>query len=769
MNLYRIEERRIQELAYQEQQIMRLNDEKDQGIPMLDGTNYGPWSAAIRFKLMSKGFWGTVVDAPLEFKVIRSDGEGGDEEEDDGEASGVEAETIVETEESQSYRARVTDKVREMDQKALGIIGMNVAPGLSEQIVACKTAADAWKTLKSLYENDHAGTTWAYLQEFMDSKMDGDSDILAFLGNLERLQRLTVGSKCPISNEQLILKVVLGLPNSWDSFTQGLRSDKDLFESYASLKQRVIAEFKIRGNRGKTKGTDQEKKKSAFKAEVNGSKFKGECRNCGKQGHKRADCWAKGGGKEGRGPKQGSANQTEKKKDKEEIDQTKSVFMAERRIASGRRADARNSVSERQNRVSWIFGSGTTDHMIARRDHLQEIVWTNTRIKIADKREITGKAVGTITYNDDQGNEIKLTNVWYVPDLGRNLLSVAAIDKAGYTTEFKDGRARVINTSGELLIEGKLDHSGLYQVQFLKGEKRALLARSKKEPNLWHKRMGHAHETALNALSGVDEIVEPCDACHLGKGHRLPWDNDRGRTKVALSTIHVDLCGPMETAGIKGEKYFLAITDEATDFTEAYTFTGKDSEVIVDAIMEFIARMENQLDKRVKRIKADGGGEFINDQLIEFTKTKGIILDQTNPYTPQQNGTAERKNRTLVETARCLLAQACLPKRFWAEALTTSAYLRNRVPNRSDLKTPYERMHGRAPDLKYIRIFGSQCFRAIPKDIRKKWDRTTEMCILLGYTTNGYKLYETNTGKIAYSRDVKFNERSLGVPRKGRS
>ena len=131
----------------------------------------------------------------------------------------------------------------------------------------------------------------------------------------------------------------------------------------------------------------------------------------------------------------------------------------------------------------------------------------------------------------------------------------------------------------------------------------------------------------------------------------------------------------------------------------------------------------------------------------------------TVPKTPEQNGVAERMNRTLVESVRSMLIDAKLPQRFWA--LSTAVYLKNRSPTKAvkDV-TPYEAWRKEKPKVEHLRVFGWDAYAHVPKDERHKLDSKAKKCIFLGYGqgTKGYRLYDPQRRKVFYSRDVKFNE-----------
>ncbi|MCI11517.1 copia-type polyprotein [Trifolium medium] len=133
----------------------------------------------------------------------------------------------------------------------------------------------------------------------------------------------------------------------------------------------------------------------------------------------------------------------------------------------------------------------------------------------------------------------------------------------------------------------------------------------------------------------------------------------------------------------------------------------------------------------------------------------------TAPYTPQQNGVVERKNRTIMEMTRCLLHDKGLPKKFWAEAANTAVFLLNRLPTKAlQKKTSFEVWYDNKPKLINLKIFGCLCFSYIPSVKRDKLDKKAEPGIFVGYssTSKAYRIYLPQSNKVIVSRDVKFLE-----------
>ncbi|GAQ92416.1 hypothetical protein KFL_010110020 [Klebsormidium nitens] len=157
----------------------------------------------------------------------------------------------------------------------------------------------------------------------------------------------------------------------------------------------------------------------------------------------------------------------------------------------------------------------------------------------------------------------------------------------------------------------------------------------------------------------------------------------------------------------------------------------------VTAVTESVfARLELQSGKKVKSVQTDRGGEYVNEGMTALLGKRGTVQRTTAGHSPGQNGSAERLNRTLEETARALLEDAGLKPELWAEAMVTANYTRNRVPSSVHGKTPWEMFYGKKPNLSYLRVFGARAFIHVPKGNRKKMEPVSERGVFLGYEPN---------------------------------
>jgi hypothetical protein len=153
--------------------------------------------------------------------------------------------------------------------------------------------------------------------------------------------------------------------------------------------------------------------------------------------------------------------------------------------------------------------------------------------------------------------------------------------------------------------------------------------------------------------------------------------------------------------------------------------------------------------------------EFRNTQVEEFLDEEGIKHELSAPYTPQQNGIVERKNRTLIETTRTMIDEYKTPDSFWAEAINTACHAANRLYLHKYLnKTPYEIITGTKPSVHYFRVFGCKCFILNKKPKASKFASQVDEGFLIGYGTNehAYHVFNKTTGCVETTVDVKFDE-----------
>jgi hypothetical protein len=388
---------------------------------------------------------------------------------------------------------------------------------------------------------------------------------------------------------------------------------------------------------------------------------------------------------------------------------------------------------------------------------------------------ITGK--GTI-----RTPKVDFENVYYVKELeGFNLFSVSQICDKKIPVLFTDEDCLILSPDFKLpdeshvLLKVPRNHN-LYTFNLNdvkpEGDLACLVAKaSLDESTKWHRRMTHINFKLLNKLA-KDGLVHGlpskiftnehnCVACNKGKQHKASY-----KAITAVSTIseplqlhHMDLFGPASIRSIDHKYFCLVITDAFSRFSWTFFLVTKDQ--TFQTLKEFMALIENQLNKKIKGIRCDNGTEFKNANLIELCGLKGIKRDYSNPRTPQQNGVVERKNRTLIEAARSMLADSKLPTIFWTEAVGTACYVLNRVLiTKPHNKTPYELLTGKKPTIEYLKPFGCQVTILNTSDHLGKFEEKAAEGYIVGYSAHNkaYRVYNLAAKKIEETLNLKFLE-----------
>jgi hypothetical protein len=230
-------------------------------------------------------------------------------------------------------------------------------------------------------------------------------------------------------------------------------------------------------------------------------------------------------------------------------------------------------------------------------------------------------------------------------------------------------------------------------------------------------------------------------------------------TERPLELLHMDLFDPIAYISIGGSKYCLVIVDDYSHLT--WVFFLQEKSQTQETLKRFFRRAQNEFRLRIKKIRSDNGTEFKTSQVEGFLEEEGIKHEFSSPYTPQQNGVVERKNRTLLDMARTMLDEYKTPDRFWAEAINNASYFINRLYLHQILKkTPYELLTSKQPNVSYFRVFGSKFFILIKRGRNSKFAPKAVEGFLLGYDSNtrAYRVFNKSTGLVEVSCDIVFDE-----------
>ncbi|CAI7925327.1 unnamed protein product [Closterium sp. NIES-53] len=234
-------------------------------------------------------------------------------------------------------------------------------------------------------------------------------------------------------------------------------------------------------------------------------------------------------------------------------------------------------------------------------------------------------------------------------------------------------------------------------------------------------------------VKGAVKDIGSCPTCLETKFAKFPFSSGTGPAKALLALMHMDVVGPTRAPSLSSSRYFLTIVDDHTRAVWVYPLKTK-GEVEAAVLKEWMPRAQRESGHKVKVIRTDNGGEFIGADFESVLKKKGIQHQLTVPYNPQQNGVAERFNRTLQEGARTLLGREGLPDPFWVTALRQVALVKNRVLATVGDKqwVPYTKWYGSAPAVNMLRAYGCMVVFHVPKEKRGKLEASGRWGVHLG-------------------------------------
>lgn len=419
----------------------------------------------------------------------------------------------------------------------------------------------------------------------------------------------------------------------------------------------------------------------------------------------------------------------------------------------------------------WFLDSGCSNHMCGTKEwftDLDEGFRQSVRLGDNSRMMVTGKGNIRLQVN---GLTQVITSVYFVPELKNNLLSIGQLQERGLAILIKTGLCKVFHPRRGLIMQSRMSANRMFVVlaSVMPQTTDCFQTVTEDTAQLWHCRFGHLGFKGLRTLSynnmvqGLPKLMAPsrvCSDCMVGKQHRevIP-KKSQWRASKRLQLIHADICGPIKPESHSNKRYLLNFIDDHSRKTWSYFLTEK-SETF-GAFKKFKATVEKESGVSICCLRTDRGGEFTSKEFNQFCSENGIARQLTAAYTPQQNGVAERKNRTVMNMVRCMLSEKKVPKIFWPEAVNWAIHVLNRSPTLAVKGvTPEEAWSGNKPYVDYFRVFGCIAYVHTPDARRTKLDDKSVKCVLLGVSeeSKAYRLYNPISEKIVISRDVVFAE-----------
>ncbi|GJV38747.1 retrotransposon protein, putative, ty1-copia subclass [Tanacetum coccineum] len=425
---------------------------------------------------------------------------------------------------------------------------------------------------------------------------------------------------------------------------------------------------------------------------------------------------------------------------------------------------------------SWVYDTGCGIHVCNTLQGFnaeRKLAYGDQYLHMGNGAQAVVEAIGTFDLVLPSGLVLKLNNCYFAPSIVRGVVSFSCLLDLGFKhTVASNGISVSLNG---VFYFSAISVNGVFEIDMNKNvtkNNNSVFSINKKRKldldssYLWHCRLAHIGKTRMQKLqreglleSINEESFDKCESCISGKMTKKPFNSNIERATDLLGLIHTDVCGPLRHVSRKGASYFLTFTDDFSRY--GYVYLLKHKHEVFETFKVFKAEVELQLGKKIKALRSDRGGEYLSQEFKDYLSENGIVQNLTSPYTPQQNGVSERRNRTLLDMVRSMFNLTTLPLSFWDYALESAVRILNMVPTKKVDKTPYEIWHGKAPNLSYLKVWGCEAY--VKRDSADKLQQRSVKCIFVGYPkeTMGYYFYFPPENKVIVARYGDFLERDL--------
>ena len=607
-------------------------------IEPLDVTNYSTWSMRMKLLLVHQGLW-TAVEPTLGTVVDPS-----------------------------------------TDSKAQSLIGLHVAHHHLHAVVSAVSARAAWETLRATFNATSVSRVMQLKRELLHFTKGAAEPLTKYVARARQLQSDLVSAGSACDDVDVVVAILHGLPSEYQLTVAFLEQQDVLPNIDGTLAKLLQAEGRLQqqedssarayltrqqqpqrssqhqqygaphqrrypGGRpmGATHQYGQARPNQRIPFSFPSSRPPLTCFNCGLPGHKAAEC--------------------RKPNTPVQYDKPRSLPPVVLLAGTGTYNDCK---------CDWVIDSGAS-HSVCNDKALFK---GGVQMWMVDSyKKVHFGESGRFTMAVGRGNvvlwcnnrEIEIQNVLYVPAMSMNLLSVSTITHSGCEVSFTGDTCRV-KYDGDLLMEAH-KRDGLYMMRLnasamvSRGES-SELDRASIAAELWHRRFGHLSYSSLDKLHSGGLVAglnlahgafksirdDVCKPCMLSKQARQPFGTSTRPAHRPLELVHMDVCGPLHVPSMGGCRYFATLLDDFSKMSVVRPVAYKSQ--VASVVVETLVLLQNQCGQKVKRVRTDNGGEYINRELGSYFKEHGIMHEVTAPYTPEQNGAAERLHRTLIERVR---------------------------------------------------------------------------------------------------------------------
>ena len=625
-----------------------------------------------------------------------------------------------------------------------------------KQVSTCSTASDIWSKLKSVYEQSTESRASSIFIQFIHLQKTTSETMKTYLDKITGLYHDLKVHDIEIGEVALCAKTLDGLPETFQQIKAAARASSGMTMSrltnlLLSTERDGQYDSKITHQQNEFKNLNTETRSMVLRPNRYDHKYHNNmkrkyCSRCKNSTHNSSECWFLNK----QNPRKGhnSAN---------------NAISVERDDKSELFTGFHTQIGRQTGRRPYLIDSGANVSMTNDQSILQDFHKIHTPIDVMCSNGARIPAHGSGRLKISSNPAIILENVLFVPSLTKTLLATKSFTEQGLTILI-DQNFQIMDKAGKVLITSE-ERNGLHYIDVQPSKE----ANMSIELDLAHRRFGHASderllrlESATNGITITNKERTFCDECAQGKSRRQPFPSER-QTKSSrpYEIVCSDIKGPFLVPSKEGFRYYISFNCLYSTWTQIKLLRTKAAEEVLEATKWFITNAQAETKQRLATFLTDNGTEYVNRQLSTYLIQKNIKHLRTIPYSPQQNGQAERKNQTIMAITRCILIESRLPYNYWSFAVHHAVYTMNRLPTkRIEWQTPYELWQGNKPDVHHLRPFGCIAYAHLESSLRTSLQPTARKCIFLGYAPNqkGYIVQDIQNQVILARRDVTFNE-----------
>jgi len=514
--------------------------------------------------------------------------------------------------------------------KAMFLISSSMEAKQLKSLITCETANEMWVRLAKIHEQKSASNKLILNQKYHEYRMVPEDSVVEHFTKVQNLAQQLRDIGQNIDDVSIMAKILGSLPpkynafrTAWDSMDEKRQTLDNLMErlikeeshysadddAASALAAMTINKKKTSKKKNSSKPPNQSKKKDGDQCK----KKDGDCYYCGKKGHYARDCRKK-------------KHDNEEKRSRTSSSENCAFMLTGSSNSMPSMEDVQQLLRVGMEDV-WLTDSGASCHVTFHREWLSDYrSVSGEKVKLGDDAECDVRGIGNVHIEKlvrGTWENATIRNVFFVPKIKKNLLSVGILTSGGYEVSFKDNRVVLMKNDMEY-ANGVKQNNDVYRMFFRINNPRAIpeanIAMSLKR---WHERLGHVNQKtlcemincgAVNGIKVADVKNFFCDACQLGKSHKLPFKNTSNRTIYRPGEfIHSDVCGPLPEPSIGGARFFLTFVDESSGYRHVFFLRHK-SDVYIK-FKEFDKMVENKFGRKIQVIHADNGREYCNEDM----------------------------------------------------------------------------------------------------------------------------------------------------------